>query len=770
MTRVVLARLLAILAVLPLAFAASAHAADPVTNTNDSGSGSLRNALATANPGDTIEIPPGTYGLTSGQLLANVDNLTLSKELGASMPTIQSTGNFRGLCITGPNEVTLQGLIIHGGHAAPGGPGACNDSQGGGIHAESGSSTLRLQGSVVQHNSASPAQGGGGGIFAAGDLFVLDSIVRDNSTTAGLVLGNDNGGGGIRWAGTGLFSFEIMDSSVYGNTATVGGSDSGGGGVYSNGPPILSNVTLSSNRHLAGAGAPSSGGGGGILVKTATGSIRHATFFGNHSDRSGGALAGSAATTLTNSILHGNTAQLFPNCASGAATSGGGNLESSSAPTCDPGVGDVAGVDPQLGSLALNGSDNGTLTHELLSRQSPAVELGQDCGSSPSADQRGVGRFVGCDSGAYEFDGRAKASIPDCSPTGVIPLELDEAPGGNVVGLSYKVDSGAEIEQNTGDVEDTGGPATQPTPTSVSIPEGRRTLEYWGRWTNGVEQGHGLSNVLVDKTQPSVDVASDQQQSIYVITRRATVSVDAADVLSGLVQNPSADGVRVSTGKRGPATFSATASDLCANQATDSFDYRVLAPGLGVRTVLERVRGRVRVRNGAAGAHASQKGQRFSPLTQPRELPIRSFIDATKGTTRLTTARTRRQDQIQDGLFSAGVFQVLQSRRVRARGLTEVRLKGGNFRRCAQLGRPGSAAAALSRRVIRRLRGNSRGRFRTSGRNSSATVRGTVWEVVDRCDGTLTKVKRGRVVVRDFRRKRTVIVRAGKSYLAKAGP
>ena len=70
--------------------------------------------------------------------------------------------------------------------------------------------------------------------------------------------------------------------------------------------------------------------------------------------------------------------------------------------------------------------------------------------------------------------------------------------------------------------------------------------------------------------------------------------------------------------------------------------------------------------------------------------------------------------------------------------------------------------------MIRRLRGNSRGRFRTSGRNSSATVRGTIWEVIDRCDGTLTRVRRGRVVVRDFRRQRTVIVRAGKSYLARA--
>jgi hypothetical protein len=40
--------------------------------------------------------------------------------------------------------------------------------------------------------------------------------------------------------------------------------------------------------------------------------------------------------------------------------------------------------------------------------------------------------------------------------------------------------------------------------------------------------------------------------------------------------------------------------------------------------------------------------------------------------------------------------------------------------------------------------------------------------VEDRCDGTLTAVSRGRVVVRDFRRKRNITVRAGKRYLAKA--
>ena len=85
---------------------------------------------------------------------------------------------------------------------------------------------------------------------------------------------------------------------------------------------------------------------------------------------------------------------------------------------------------------------------------------------------------------------------------------------------------------------------------------------------------------------------------------------------------------------------------------------------------------------------------------------------------------------------------------------------------------PGSWRAgrrgAVSRRAIRRLRANARGRFRTRRRHSAATVRGTVWVTTDRCDGTLTQVKRGKVTVRDLRRKRTITLTAGKSYLAKA--
>jgi hypothetical protein len=752
-------------AVLLLSAAPAQAAIFNVANTNDSGPGSLRQAVLNSNGNnqeDTINVPAGTYSLTSGQLTVTDPLGVTIAGAGAESVLLASQGNFRVFCVTAGDEVVLQGLTIHGGRASPGGQN-CSGGEGGGI--SSSASILRVTGSIVQHNDAAPTRGGGGGIYASGDLFVDDTIVRHNAVTALSALGN-NGGGGIYWAGTGFPSFSVTDSTIYENTATVAGNDSGGGGIWSNAQPTIENATLTGNLHRVGSGALSNGGGGGIFVLggAPAGSIEHVTFSANHSDRSGGAIARGAAgvsPSLKNSVLNANTASTNPDCSPGAVSSAGGNLSSTPGPTCNLAGNDQAGVDPQLGALAVNGSNNGTLTHELLSRQSPAVEFGVNC--SLPADQRGVSRSqfgANCDSGAYEFDGRASAQIPNCSPNGQIQLALDEPPGGDVVGLSYRIDGGPEIQENTGDVGEA------PTPASVTLPEGRHTLEYFGRWTNGIEQGHGLDNALVDKTRPRVDVRSEQRSQIYVIRRRATINVQASDALSGLVSDPSGAGERVSTASRGRKTVSRTATDLCGHQATDSIDYRVLGPGLGIRAVIEVTRGTVRFgrRAGGGAAGAAQKGQRFTALREPREVPVGTFVDTRRGRARITTS-TNRRTGIQDGQFSASVFQVLQSRRPRARGLTELRLKGSSFRRCGTAGR-GKAAAAQSR-LVRRLRANARGRFRTRGRHSAATVRGTVWLTADRCDGTLTRVTRGRVAVRDFRRRRTILLRAGKSYLAR---
>ena len=78
------------------------------------------------------------------------------------------------------------------------------------------------------------------------------------------------------------------------------------------------------------------------------------------------------------------------------------------------------------------------------------------------------------------------------------------------------------------------------------------------------------------------------------------------------------------------------------------------------------------------------------------------------------------------------------------------------------------ATAAAKKKKKRRLWGNGSGRFRTKGKHSAATVVGTKWLVEDRCTSTLTRVVRGKVRVRDFVKKKNVIVKAGKKYVARA--
>jgi hypothetical protein len=94
-------------------------------------------------------------------------------------------------------------------------------------------------------------------------------------------------------------------------------------------------------------------------------------------------------------------------------------------------------------------------------------------------------------------------------------------------------------------------------------------------------------------------------------------------------------------------------------------------------------------------------------------------------------------------------------------GVTTLTLAGGDFATC---GSPRSLAA--NKKPIRGLWGSAKGNFRTSARYSSATIRGTIWFVEDRCDGSLTQVVEGTVAVRDTVRNKTVLVPAGGTYFA----
>src|SRR4029079_12448736 len=78
-----------------------------------------------------------------------------------------------------------------------------------------------------------------------------------------------------------------------------------------------------------------------------------------------------------------------------------------------------------------------------------------------------------------------------------------------------------------------------------------------------------------------------------------------------------------------------------------------------------------------------------------------------------------------------------------------------------------AAHAAAKKPKSRKLWGSGSGSFRTRGQYSAATVRGTEWLVQDSCAGTLTRVRKGVVAVRDNVKRKTIVLRAGKKYLAR---
>src|SRR5438876_264895 len=180
------------------------HAATTtVTNTNDSGAGSLRQALADANDGDTINFSvTGTIQLTSGELV--VDKSVTISGPGAANLTINgippSIGNIQGSVvfhIASGKTVTISGLTIT---SAP--DGIHND------HA-----TLTVTNSTLSGNSGSGVDNDGA--FSGGATLTVT-----NSTLSG------NHGGGIHNNGRapgGAATATVTNCTLSGNSAPLGG-------------------------------------------------------------------------------------------------------------------------------------------------------------------------------------------------------------------------------------------------------------------------------------------------------------------------------------------------------------------------------------------------------------------------------------------------------------------------------------------------------------------------------------------------------------------
>jgi hypothetical protein len=171
------------------------------------------------------------------------------------------------------------------------------------------------------------------------------------------------------------------------------------------------------------------------------------------------------------------------------------------------------------------------------------------------------------------------------------------------------------------------------------------------------------------------------------------------------------------------------------------------------------------------------KGQGFIPLTQARQVPVGSQIDARRGTLNLVVATTKRH-RTNTARLAGGLFSLAQQRTGPSKGVSTLALLENAFpgapsySTCTTKKTGKSVLAGIAKlnpKILQTLSvSDHNGKFRTKGRYSAATERGTFWETEDRCDGTLTIVKRGTVNVQDFHTRKTVIVRAGHSFLASA--
>ncbi|MFL5896508.1 MAG: hypothetical protein ACJ76Z_15515 [Thermoleophilaceae bacterium] len=148
---------------------------------------------------------------------------------------------------------------------------------------------------------------------------------------------------------------------------------------------------------------------------------------------------------------------------------------------------------------------------------------------------------------------------------------------------------------------------------------------------------------------------------------------------------------------------------------------------------------------------------RFVALAATQSLPLGTVVDARSGVLQLTATSGGAPYSAN---FYKGQFQTAQRKKNGA--TADLKLVGGRFKGCPP------AARAAANKTVRKLWGKGSGRFRTVGRFSAASVRGTTWLTADQCSGTLTRVTAGSVTVRDFVRRKAVVVKAGHSYFAAA--
>jgi hypothetical protein len=427
-----------------LCLAPAAHASNLiVTSCTDAGAGdtgNLRNTIAAANEGDSVDAtgltacPNSKITLSLGQITVARNNLTVSgpppagPSLNSAPLTIDGAGNsnhgmFRhsgagtlnlynlrlangtvydatllaaGGCVYSAGSVNARGLTVYNCTATT----KTGKAYGGGIYTKG---QLTASYSTISHNTATAGSHGaqGGGFFSKGAVAISYSAVTDNIQTTTTSYPGCCGGGyspasttiqsstisgnsAHRTGGLGVNStsatLTIESSTISGNIATIG--TIGGVSSYSGSTKVYYSTIAFNTAALRNVGAGPSYGGG-LAVRNGTFSMAN-TIVANNS-------FGTYLTQSDLTVTGTATLQTFHN-----------NLVRASPATLPPDT--IRNQCPLLGPLRDNGGL--TQTHALLGH-SPAIDKGAFT-TGPNEDQRGKP----ADTTPYPFP-RKSGTAPD---------------------------------------------------------------------------------------------------------------------------------------------------------------------------------------------------------------------------------------------------------------------------------------------------------------------------------------------------------------------
>jgi len=484
-----------------------------VTSAADSGGGTLRAALASANDGDTINFAlptPAKITLTSGELLVAKSVSILGP--GATNLVVDGNAANRVLHIGSNTVVTITGLTITNGYASGFGFAV---SSGGGIYNDH--ATLTVNSCALSGNYGAF----GGGIFNDGQSNRSATVTVANSTLSGNQAG---AAGAICNMGNlgGNASLQLLNSTISSNWASIYG------GVFNNG--VQGNASLH---------------------------VLNSTFSGNSSEaRNGDASIRNYQGSVTiGSTILGGGGQGEENLridSGGTITSLGYNL------TTDWNGGgfltnatDLAFTDPKLGPLQDNGGP--TFTHAFICR-SPAIDAGKNFSGS-ATDQRGSARTFndpsapntaggdGTDIGAFEAQQPLlvcdNPPVADASAT--IPLIISPNGSNATVILDGSRSSDPDGDALQYNWFENGTPLTSGVVTTPVLPVGTHTIllvvsDGKLSGTNALTVEVITAAEAVTRLVAALDSNVSRAQALAASLRAALASTDRSNPVSAIDQ------------------------------------------------------------------------------------------------------------------------------------------------------------------------------------------------------------------------------------------